>query len=153
MSKPKYFREQQHYSLNQIAQKLGLVQNMEKVEKIVGTLKKYGVVKSVQKIKNGYEDLSDLEVIADVSDDNEDIVCDKNTIWYDDITYYTKNENDKYVADTMLTELEFNQRKNSGIYYYIKSREIKPVEITSLDVDKNEIYYDIIEYMDMYGVV
>lgn len=46
---------------------------MEKVEKIVGTLKKYGVVKSVQKTKNGYEDLSDLEVIADVSDDNEDI--------------------------------------------------------------------------------
>jgi hypothetical protein len=35
-------------------------------------------------------------------------MCDANTIWYDDIVYYTKNDKDIYTADTMLTELEFN---------------------------------------------
>lgn len=73
-------------------------------------------------------------------------MCDANTIWYDDITYYTKNDNDIYTADTMLTELEFNQRKKSGIYYYISARIIKPVEIATLPISAEETYYRIDDY-------
>lgn len=65
--KPSYFREQKHYSFLEIQKKLNVTE--EKCKQLLGVLKKYGVVKSVDRNKPEYEDLSDLDVVlADVSD-------------------------------------------------------------------------------------
>lgn len=62
-----YFREQKHYSLLDIQKKLNVTE--EKCKHLLGILKKYGVVKSIDRNKPEYEDLSDFDVIlSDVSD-------------------------------------------------------------------------------------
>lgn len=80
-----YFREQKHYSFYDIYKKLSkstvssstksddshaTAITEDECKKVLGVLKKYGVVKSVDSKKPEYEDLSDLDVvIADVGDD------------------------------------------------------------------------------------
>ena len=44
-----FFRERKHYSLQEITDNLISI-NMEETRRIVGILKKYGVVKAVKKI-------------------------------------------------------------------------------------------------------
>ena len=72
--------------------------------------------------------------------------CDKNSIWYDDITYYIKTADGKYVAEPMLTEIEFNKNKSGNKYYYVADVEIAPVEIEELPVNSGEDYYKIENY-------
>ncbi len=64
-----YFREQKHYTLSEIQKRLGVSE--ESCKHLLGILKKYGVVKSVDSGKPEFEDLSDLDVIlSDVTDDS-----------------------------------------------------------------------------------
>lgn len=73
-------------------------------------------------------------------------VCDINSIWYDDITYYIKTAEGKYVAEPMLTEAEFNKNKSGNKYYYVTDVEIAPIEIEELSVNDDEDYYEIENY-------
>lgn len=60
-----YFREQKHYSLQEIEKKLNLSEK-ENLKDILGTLKKFGIVKAVSNSEeHEYEELSDPEIIAD----------------------------------------------------------------------------------------
>lgn len=60
-----YFREQKHYSLQEIEKKLNLSEK-ENLKDILGTLKKFGIVKTVSNSEeHEYEELSDPEIIAD----------------------------------------------------------------------------------------
>lgn len=68
-----FFREQKHYSLQEITDNLINI-NMEETRHIVGILKKYGVVKAVKKNKPDFEDLSNDDIIlSDVIDNSSDI--------------------------------------------------------------------------------
>lgn len=69
--------------------------------------------------------------------------CTKETIFYDNIDYYTKN-GDTYTIATMLTESEFNRNKTK--YYYIKDVKIQPVPIKRNTIQANQTYYKIGDY-------
>ncbi len=65
MAELNYFREQKHYSLQEIEKKLNLSEK-ENLKDILGTLKKFGIVKAVSNSEeHEYEELSDTEIIAD----------------------------------------------------------------------------------------
>lgn len=68
-----FFRERKHYSLQEIAGNL-INTNMEEARRIVGILKKYGVVKAVKKNKPEFDDLSNADIVlTDVVDNSSDI--------------------------------------------------------------------------------
>ena len=68
-----FFRERKHYSLQEITDNLIHI-NMEETRRIVGILKKYGVVKAVKKNKPDFDDLSNEDIVlTDVIDSSSDI--------------------------------------------------------------------------------
>lgn len=68
-----FFRERKHYSLQEITDNLINI-NMEETRRIVGILKKYGVVKAVKKDKPDFDDLSNEDIVlTDVIDSSSDI--------------------------------------------------------------------------------
>ena len=68
-----FFRERKHYSLQEITDNLINI-NMEETRRIVGILKKYGVVKAVKKNKPDFDDLSNEDIVlTDVIDSSSDI--------------------------------------------------------------------------------
>lgn len=67
-----FFREQKHYKLNEISIELCI--EMEETKRLVGILKKYGIVKAVKAAKPEYEDLSTQDIILmDVVENNSEI--------------------------------------------------------------------------------
>ena len=56
-----FFRERKHYSLQEITDNLINI-NMEETRRIVGILKKYGVVKAVKEDKPDFDDLSNEDI-------------------------------------------------------------------------------------------
>ena len=68
-----FFRERKHYSLQEITDNL-INTNMEETRRIVGILKKYGVVKAVKKNRPDFDDLSNEDIVlTDVIDSSSDI--------------------------------------------------------------------------------
>lgn len=68
-----FFRERKHYSLQEITDNLINI-DMEETRRIVGILKKYGVVKAVKKNKPDFDDLSNEDIVlTDVIDISSDI--------------------------------------------------------------------------------
>lgn len=67
-----FFRERKHYTLQAIAKELD--EKAGETRRLVGILKKYGVVKAVRRKKLEFEDLSNEDIVlADVVDHSEDI--------------------------------------------------------------------------------
>lgn len=67
-----FFRERKHYKLYEISQEYDI--SMEETKRLVGILKKYGIVKAVGASKPEYEELSDQDLIlTDVSETNADV--------------------------------------------------------------------------------
>ena len=64
-----FFRELKHYKLNDISMELNI--EAEEAKRLVGVLKKYGIVKAVKASKPEYEDLSNQDIIlTDVVENN-----------------------------------------------------------------------------------
>ena len=71
-----FFRERKHYTLQEIADNLyeNKEKDMEETKRLVGILKKYGVVKTVKREKPEFEDLSNEDIVlTDVVDNSGDI--------------------------------------------------------------------------------
>lgn len=67
-----FFRERKHYTLQKISELLK--ENGEETKRLVGILKKYGVVKAVKKSKPEFEDLSNEDIIlTDIVDNSDDM--------------------------------------------------------------------------------
>lgn len=67
-----FFRELKHYKLNEISTELNI--GTEEAKRLVGILKKYGIVKAVKASKPEYEDLSNQDIIlTDVVENNPEI--------------------------------------------------------------------------------
>ena len=67
-----FFRELKHYKINDISMELDI--ETEEAKRLVGILKKYGIVKAVKASKPEYEDLSNQDIIlADVVENNPEI--------------------------------------------------------------------------------
>ena len=73
-----FFRERKHYILQEIAEELQISSeediSSEETKRLVGILKKYGVVKAVKRSKPEFEDLSNEDIVlTDVVDNSGDI--------------------------------------------------------------------------------
>lgn len=70
-----FFRERKHYTIQTIAENLSAEKNdLGEIRRLVGILKKYGVVKSVKKTKPEFEDLSNEDIVlSDVVDNSGDV--------------------------------------------------------------------------------
>jgi hypothetical protein len=67
-----FFKERKHYTLHMISAELG--EKDEETKRLVGILKKYGVVKAVKRSKPEFSDLSNEDIIlADVIENSYDI--------------------------------------------------------------------------------
>lgn len=67
-----FFRELKHYKLNEISMELNT--EKEEAKRLVGILKKYGIVKAVKASKPEYEDLSNQDIIlTDIVENNPEI--------------------------------------------------------------------------------
>lgn len=67
-----FFRERKHYTLHMICDELNACE--EETKRLVGILKKYGIVKAVKKTKPEFEDLLNEDIIlTDVVDNSGDI--------------------------------------------------------------------------------
>lgn len=67
-----FFRELKHYKLYEISKEFDIT--MEETKRLVGILKKYGIVKAVRASKPEYEELSNQDlVLTDVSETNADV--------------------------------------------------------------------------------
>lgn len=134
MSKPIFFREQKCYTLNQLSQELNLIDNYEKLKKVIGVLKRYGIIKSVQNTEYKYDDLSDLEVIAEISSDNTDVIYKfvfVGVVLVDDCVIccypkYIKSDEDNYSEEELIDEIKlclkviqkYDSTKNQSIHLY-----------------------------------
>ena len=68
-----FFRERKYYRLHEISKELDT--SPEKTRRLVGILKKYGIVKTVKSSKPEYEDLSSQDIIlADIEETGIDAV-------------------------------------------------------------------------------
>lgn len=68
-----FFRERKHYKLYDIAKGLNNT-SLEETKRLVGILKKYGIVKAVKASKPEFEDLSNADIIlTDVVENNSEI--------------------------------------------------------------------------------
>lgn len=56
-----YFREQKHYRLHEIAQELGIA--VKEAQQLAGTLKRYGIVKTVRETQPEYGDLPARDIV------------------------------------------------------------------------------------------
>ena len=71
-----FFKERKHYTLQNIADILYEKENadLEETRRLVGILKKYGVVKAVKRTKPEFDDLSNEDIVlTDVVDNSSDI--------------------------------------------------------------------------------
>lgn len=71
-----FFKERKHYTLQNIADILYEKENadLEETRRLVGILKKYGVVKAVKRTKPEFDDLSNEDIVlTDVVDNSNDI--------------------------------------------------------------------------------
>ena len=71
-----FFKERKHYTLQNIADILYEKENvdLEETRRLVGILKKYGVVKAVKRTKPEFADLSNEDIVlTDVVDNSSDI--------------------------------------------------------------------------------
>lgn len=67
-----FFRELKHYTVHSISKELG--ENIEETKRLVGILKKYGVIKAVKKSKPEFEDLSNQDIVlTDVLENTTDV--------------------------------------------------------------------------------
>lgn len=67
-----FFRELKHYKLYEISKEFDIT--IEETKRLVGILKKYGIVKAVRASKPEYEELSNQDlVLTDVSETNTDV--------------------------------------------------------------------------------
>ena len=67
-----FFRELKHYNLHEISMEFNT--GTEETKRLVGILKKYGIIKAVKASKPEYEDLSNQDIIiTDVVENNSDI--------------------------------------------------------------------------------
>lgn len=67
-----YFQELKHYTLNSISKELQT--GIEETKNLVGILKKYGIVKAVNKLKPEFEELSNRDIVlTDVSENSSDV--------------------------------------------------------------------------------
>lgn len=67
-----FFRELKHYKLSDISMELNI--EAEETKRLIGILKKYGIVKAVKASKPEYEDLSNQDIIlTDVVENNLEI--------------------------------------------------------------------------------
>lgn len=64
-----YFQELKHYTLYEIAKELNT--DIEKTKHLISILKKYGIVKAVNKSKPEYEDLSNQDIVLTDVSENE----------------------------------------------------------------------------------
>lgn len=68
-----FFRELKHYKLHEISREFDNI-TTEETKRLVGILKKYGVVKAVKASKSEYEDLSNQDIVlTDVIESNYDV--------------------------------------------------------------------------------
>ena len=72
-------------------------------------------------------------------------LCTDSTLFYDDIDYYIK-ENDQYIL-TPVTEAEF--KLNYANYYYISDVEVKPVPIKVTEPVLENKYYKISDHTEV----
>lgn len=107
-----YFREQKHYTLSEIQKRLGVSE--ESCKHLLGILKKYGVVKSVDSDKPEFADLSDLDVIlSDVTDDSHvaykfsyvGVVLVESSVFCCYPKYIDKKEDGKEVPEPELKQI------------------------------------------------
>ena len=56
-----YFREQKHYRLHEIARELGIA--VKEAQQLAGTLKRYGIVKTVRETQPEYGDLPARDIV------------------------------------------------------------------------------------------
>lgn len=67
-----FFRERKHYTLYMISSEIGT--GMEETMRLIGILKKYGVVKAIKKTKPEFEDISNEDIVlTDVIDNSGDV--------------------------------------------------------------------------------
>lgn len=125
-----FFREQKHYSLSQVSSHLEV--NEEKCKELIGILKKYGIVKSVDQSKPEFNDLLDLDVI--ISDVQKSSDCFKfcfvGVLVVQDFVFYcypkyidnADEENDGGLFSKLKTVLKviekYNSQKNQNISLY-----------------------------------
>lgn len=68
-----FFRELKHYKIHDITKELNNI-SVDDTKRLVGILKKYGVVKAVKASKPEFDDLSNADIIlTDVVENNDDI--------------------------------------------------------------------------------
>lgn len=130
--KPSYFREQKHYSLIDIQRKLCVPE--EKCKQLLGILKKYGVVKTVDRNKPEYEDLSDLDVIlSDVSDNSQvaykfsfvGVILVENSVFCCYPKYIDNNDYPEQELKTVLDVIRKYDSQEQLIHLYNGSDENK----------------------------
>ena len=67
-----FFRELKHYKLYEISNEFNI--ETEETKRLVGILKKYGVIKTVNASKPDYEDLSNQDIVlTDVVEGSDDV--------------------------------------------------------------------------------
>ena len=95
-----FFRELKHYKLNDISMELNI--EAEEAKRLVGVLKKYGIVKAVKASKPEYEDLSNQDIIlTDVVENNPEIQYVFDFVGVVMVEGYVFKCYPKYISSTM----------------------------------------------------
>lgn len=95
-----FFRELKHYRLYEIANELNA--SVDETKRLVGILKKYGIVKAVRSTKPEYKDLSKQDIIlTDVIDNSTDVEYVFDFVGVAVVEEYVFKCYPKYISSTL----------------------------------------------------
>ena len=156
-----FFRELKHYKLNEISIELGI--EMEETKRLVGILKKYGIVKAVKAAKPEYEDLSNQDIVlTDVVENNTEIQYVFDFVGVVMVEEYVFKCYPKYISSTIepieqlkkvLKVIKKYNDKEQLVYLYNGEEDNKIFNRLAVSLHLLEEYFQYGIYTNQYDVI
>lgn len=156
-----FFRELKHYSLNEISMELNIV--TEETRRLVGILKKYGIVKAVRSSKSEYEDLSNQDIVlTDVLDNTAEIEYVFDFVGVVMVEEYVFKCYPKYISSAtelmnqlkkVLKVIKKYNDKEQLVYLFNGEDENKIFNRLAVSLDLLEDYYEYGIYTNQHDVI
>ena len=157
-----FFRELKHYKLYEISNEFNI--ETEETKRLVGILKKYGVIKTVNASKPDYEDLSNQDIVlTDVVEGSDDVEYVFDFVGVVMIDKYVFKCYPKYISsnDTTMNQLKqvlkvikkYNEKKRQLVYLFNGEDDNKIFNRLAVSLHLLEDYFQYGLYTNQHDII
>ncbi len=157
-----FFRELKHYKLYEISNEFNI--ETEETKRLVGILKKYGVIKTVNASKPDYEDLSNQDIVlTDVVESSDDVEYVFDFVGVVMLDKYVFKCYPKYISsnDTTMNQLKqvlkvikkYNEKKRQLVYLFNGEDDNRIFNRLAVSLHLLEDYFEYGLYTNQHSVI